>query len=375
MPTLSALLRPDIAALDSYTPVIPVEVLAERLSLPVERIVKLDANENPYGPAPKALAALAALGGPHEAMRSAIYPDPEHTALRRRLSSFLGQPIERIVCGAGSDELIDLLMRLTLTPGSAIVDCPPTFGMYAFNAGLHAARVIEVPRDERFEIDPEGIADAVEQGGRMLFLPAPNNPTGNLLSRADIERLLDLPMLLVVDEAYAEFAGVSALDMVGSRPNLVVLRTFSKWAGLAGLRVGYGVMHEELAGQLWKIKQPYNVNVAALAAAEASLDDAAWLLANVARLNAERERLSAALAGLPGLQPYPSAANFVLCRVTDPAGDHAGRARMIRDELRTRGVLVRYYARHDLRECVRFSIGRPEQNDILLEELRSILTT
>jgi histidinol-phosphate aminotransferase len=372
MSRLNHLLRPDIAALGSYTPVVPVEVLAERLGLPVAQIVKLDANENPYGPAPRALAALADLSK-SQAMRSAIYPDPEHTALRRKLSTYLGQPIERIVCGAGSDELIDLLMRLTLTPGSTIIDCPPTFGMYAFNAGLHAANVIEVPRTEAFDIDIEAIADAVEQGGKLLFLPAPNNPTGNPLARADLLRLLELPMLLVVDEAYAEFAGISALDLVGTYPNLVVLRTFSKWAGLAGLRVGYGVMHEELASQLWKIKQPYNVNVAALVAAEASLDDAEWLMANVARLIAERERLSAALASLPGLQPYPSAANFILCRVHTDTGSAADRARGIRDDLRKRGVLVRYYARPDLCEYVRFSVGTPEQNDTLLRTLGEIL--
>jgi histidinol-phosphate aminotransferase len=143
-PTLENLLRPDIAALEAYTPVVPVEVLAERLGLPPERIVKLDANENPYGPSPRARAALAALGADAQALRSAIYPDPEHTALRRKLSAHISQPIERIVCGAGSDELIDLLMRLTLTPGSTMIDCPPTFGMYAFNAALHGARTHEI---------------------------------------------------------------------------------------------------------------------------------------------------------------------------------------------------------------------------------------
>jgi histidinol-phosphate aminotransferase len=245
--------------------------------------------------------------------------------------------------------------------------------MYAFNAGLHGARVIEVPRDADFTVDIEAIAEAAEAGGRMLFLPAPNNPTGNPLARTEIERLLELPIILVVDEAYAEFAGVSAVDMVGSAPNLVILRTFSKWAALAGLRVGYGVMHEQLAAQLWKIKQPYNVNVAALVAAEASLDDVDWLMANVARLTAERDRMQHELAQLPGLSPYPSAANFILCRVSAADGHHAEKARGIRDELRKRGVLIRYYPRPDLRECVRFTIGTPTQNEIVLAELRTIL--
>jgi histidinol-phosphate aminotransferase len=374
MPTLTDLLRPDITALHAYTPVIPIEILAERLGLPSEQIIKLDANENPYGPAPRALAALAALGSAAESQRSAIYPDPEHNRLRAKISAHLGQPINRIVCGAGSDELIDLLMRLTLTPGSTMIDCPPTFGMYAFNAGLHSANVREVPRDEQFNIDIEAIAEAAEQGGRLLFLPAPNNPTGNPLARSDIERLLELPLLLVVDEAYAEFAGISALDLIGSAPNLVILRTFSKWAGLAGLRVGYGVMDEELAAQLWKIKQPYNVNVAALVAAEASLDDADWLMANVARLNAERDRLIIELAKLPGLNPCPSAANFILCRVqAADSASAAAKASRIRDELRQRGILIRYYPRPDLREYVRFTVGTPAQNEIVLANLREIL--
>lgn len=374
MPLLTELLRPDITALHPYTPVIPIEILAERLGIPSDQIIKLDANENPYGPSPRALAALAALGSPDQALRSAIYPDPEHNRLRAKISSHLGQPLNRIVCGAGSDELIDLLMRLTLTPGSTMIDCPPTFGMYAFNAGLHSAKVVEVPRDEQFNIDIEAIAEAAERGGRLLFLPAPNNPTGNPLARTDIERLLELPMLLVVDEAYAEFAGISALDMVEHAPNLVILRTFSKWAGLAGLRVGYGVMHEELAAQLWKIKQPYNVNVAALIAAEASLDDADWLMANVARLNAERDRLLVELAQLPGLSPCPSAANFILCKVSAGRGTAAERASGIRDELRKRGILIRYYPRPDLCEYVRFTVGTPQQNDTVLATLREILS-
>jgi histidinol-phosphate aminotransferase len=239
---------------------------------------------------------------------------------------------------------------------------------------LHSANVHEVPRDEQFNIDIEAIAEAAEQGGRLLFLPAPNNPTGNPLARSDIERLLELPLLLVVDEAYAEFAGINALDLIGSAPNLVILRTFSKWAGLAGLRVGYGVMDEELAAQLWKIKQPYNVNVAALVAAEASLDDADWLMANVARLNAERDRLIIELAKLPGLNPCPSAANFILCRVqAADSASAAAKASRIRDELRQRGILIRYYPRPDLREYVRFTVGTPAQNEIVLANLREIL--
>ncbi|HEU5012003.1 MAG TPA: histidinol-phosphate transaminase [Roseiflexaceae bacterium] len=379
MPSATHLLRPDIAALESYTPIVPLEVLAARLGLPIDQLVKLDANENPYGPSPRALAAMASY--PYYA----IYPDPEHGRLREKLSHYVGQPPERIICGAGADELIDLLMRAFLTPGDAIINCPPTFGMYAFDAALQAARVINVPRDEAFDVDIEAVAQASEDhGAKMVILTSPNNPSGNLMPRADIERLLELPLLVVVDEAYTEFAGSSVVDLVGHHPNLVVLRTFSKWAGLAGLRVGYGIVHEEIITHLWKIKQPYNVNVAAQVAAEASLDDLEYLTGNIMRIVAERERLYEALSALSGLHVYPSRANFLLCRVLgtkdegrrtkeDGSMKNSGSsATEIKDALAQQGILIRYYRAPELRDCIRVSVGTPEQNDTFLAALRGL---
>ncbi|MEN9933640.1 MAG: hypothetical protein RLZZ387_219 [Chloroflexota bacterium] len=369
MSLISRLLRPDIAALEPYTPIVPIEVLAERLGLPPERIVKLDANENPYGPSPLAREAVAALVR-QDPNPYAIYPDPDHTRLRAAIGGMVGQPPERIICGAGADELIDLLMRAFLLPGDAIVDCPPTFGMYSFDAALYAAQVVSVPRDAAFELDMEGVAEAAERSGaKMLFVAAPNNPGGNPLPRAAVERLLELPLLVVVDEAYAEFAGEHVADMVGGPPNLVVLRTFSKWAGLAGLRVGYALCHEELAGHLRKIKQPYNVNVAAEAAALASIADLDERMEKVRLIVAERERLASELAALPGLHVFPSQANFLLVRV---AGG-AERALAIRDGLRREGVLIRYFGKPGLADCIRISVGTPEQNGLLLEVLRGLV--
>lgn len=369
MPSVTDLIRPDIASLEAYTPIVPLDVLAERLNLPVERIIKLDANENPYGPSPRALAALAA--EPHYA----IYPDPEHTRLRAMLSVYTGQPAARIVCGAGADEIIDLLLRLFLQPGDVVIDCPPTFGMYAFDTAVCGGRLVEVPRRADFSLDLPAIEQAaVETQARVLFITSPNNPSGNLTPSADIERLLKLPLLVVVDEAYIEFAayqaplvrhqgdiGVSA--WVGHYPNLVVLRTFSKWAGLAGLRVGYGLMAEELAAHIWKIKQPYNVNLAAQVAAQASLEDLEYLQANIGRIVAERERMLAALAQLPWLQVYPSQANFILCRVLD------GNALHLKQALERQGILIRYYHKAALRDCIRISIGTAAQNQAVLEAL------
>jgi histidinol-phosphate aminotransferase len=363
MSLAARLVRPEIAELEPYAPILPLDVLAARLGLPVERLVKLDANENPYGPAPRALAALASERFYH------IYPDPGQTRLRAALSDYTGQPAERILAGAGADELIDLILRLCVAPGDAVIDCPPTFGMYRFDTGVCGGRVVVVPRLPDFGLDLPAIERAAaESGAKALFLTAPNNPTGNPLPPAELERLLRLPLLVVVDEAYVEFAGVGQgfAPWVARHENLAVLRTFSKWAGLAGLRVGYGLLPEWLAEQLWKIKQPYNVSVAGQEAAIASLEDRALLLANVERLVAERERLYGLLAEVPFLRPLPSAANFILCRV-------AGRpAREVKLALERQGVLVRYYSSALLQDYVRASVGTPAQTDALLAALAAL---
>jgi histidinol-phosphate aminotransferase len=362
MSTVSRLVRPEIAELEPYTPILPLDVLAARLGLPVERLVKLDANENPYGPSPRALAALAREPYYH------IYPDPGHTRLRAALSDYTGQPAGRILCGAGADELIDLIIRLCIAPGDAVIDCPPTFGMYSFDAGVNGGRVVTVPRNPDFSLDVASIERAAATSdAKILFLTSPNNPTGNLTPPDEIERLLRLPLLVVVDEAYIEFAGGQGVTpWVGRHENLAVLRTFSKWAGLAGLRVGYGLLPEWLAEQLWKIKQPYNVSVAGQEAAIASLDDRAALQENVERIVAERERLLPRLAALPFLEPIPSSANFILCRVKDRD------ARKLKLALEREGVLVRHYSSALLRDYIRVTAGAPAQSERLMEALQRL---
>ena len=362
---LEALLRPDVAAMEEYTPILPFDVLSARLGLPPERIIKMDANENPYGPSPKALAALASFPHHH------IYPDPEQTALRAALARYLGIPADRILAGAGADELIDLVCRLFLYPGDGVIVCPPTFGMYRFDALIQGARVVEVPRRDDFSLDVQAVerlctsADGTPPP-KLIFLASPNNPDGGLVSRADLLRLLRLPVVIVLDEAYVEFAGESALALTAEHTNLIILRTFSKWAGLAGLRVGYGIFPMALMRHLWKIKQPYNVNTAATAAALASLDDLDYLWGNVRRLVAERERLQRELARFDFLRPLPSRSNFVLCQVV-------GRdARALKLALERRGILVRYFDRPGLRSCIRVSAGKPEHTDALLAALREV---
>ncbi len=367
------LLLPHIAELEPYTPIVPFEVLSRQLGRPPEQIIKLDANENPYGPAPAVRETLARYPFAH------IYPDPEQRDLRAALADYTGVPAEHILAGSGADELIDLICRLTLAPGDAIIDCPPTFGMYSFDAGLTGARVLQAWRRADFSVDVERISElangkSVNQGDsdspiyrstKLLFLTSPNNPDGSLLDPADLERLLKLPLLVILDEAYIEFAGLehSLVRWVPEHDNLIVLRTFSKWAGIAGLRLGYGIFPRWLMPTLWKAKQPYNVNVAAAVAGLTSLAQRAVIQPTVDALIAERERLYRALSAVQFLRPYPSRANFVLCRVE-------GRdAKELKAALAAHGILVRHYAKPGLENCIRVSAGRPEQTDALLEAL------
>jgi len=350
--------------MEPYTPILPFEVLSEQLGYAPEDIVKLDANENPYGPSPRVREALAAMPYPH------IYPDPESRYLRRALAEYIDMPVDYLLAGHGADELIDLVMRLLIEPGDAIVNCPPTFGMYPFDAAVNGARVLSLPRCADFSLDVERIAAAVadDPSAKLLFVTSPNNPDGGLLSNDDVRHLLELPLVVVLDEAYVEFAGLehSRISWVPERDNLIVLRTFSKWAGLAGLRLGYGAFPLPIIEHLWKIKQPYNISVAAQVAGLASLADLDYLQANVARLLAERERLMAALKQIAYLHPYPSYANFILCRV-------AGRdAHILRETLAERGILIRYYNSPGLADHVRFSVGTSEQTERLLAELREV---
>lgn len=369
---IDSFIRQEIAAMAPYTPIVPFNVLSRRLNRRPEDIIKLDANENPYGPSPRIYRALADEAYYH------IYPDPESTALREALSKYTGIDAAHIVAGHGADELIDLVIRLFITPGDAVLNCPPTFGMYPFDTELNGGRVVTVPRREDFSVDVARLVSTVSHSQdregastrmpKLLFLTSPNNPDGGLLGDAALRELLALPLIVVLDEAYVEFAGQetfspSRAHWVQEHENLIVLRTFSKWAGLAGLRVGYGIFPQWIRTQLLKIKQPYNVNVAGTAAAIASLEDVAYLMENVQKIVHEREQLRAALEQIDFLEPYPSHANFILCRVNGrPAAE-------LKAELAQQGILIRYFNTPGLQEHIRISVGKPSETEALLKAL------
>src|SRR5215207_7383501 len=279
--TSRSAVRRCIAEIAAYAGPDDPEYLAKRLGRPVESIIKLDANENPFGTSPLVQEMLSTYNG------YSVYPDAAQRSARAALAEYAGVPAESLILGNGADELIDLLMRAYLDPGDELVDFPPSFAMYAFNAQLQDAKVVAVPRNDDFSIDVEATLSAITPRTKLILLTSPNNPTGTVMPTADVRRILETGYLVVLDEAYFEFANAdgqgfeSMIGEVASYPNLVVLRTFSKWAGLAGLRIGYGVFPAEVSEHIWKLKPPFNVSVAALVAMKAALDDRAHLLGTV----------------------------------------------------------------------------------------------
>ena len=354
--------RPHLLSLKGYEAVDPPEVLAKRAGMPESEIVKLDANESPYGPSPRVTEAMPGVPRLH------LYPDPAQVAMRAAVARYLGVGAEQIVVGNGSDEIIDLVFRTVLGPDDSVLVCVPTFGMYEFTAQVCGARSVEVERDEAFEIDVDAVLAAVDASTKIITVASPNNPSGNSTPADVIERLLESEAIVMVDEAYAEFGGTSVTGQVARHPNLVVLRTFSKWGGLAGLRAGYGVMEPAMADLLLRAKPPYNINQATEYAVLASLADTDTLNERAAAIIEERGRLFAALHELPGVTPLPSDANFILCHVPE------GRGKAIYDGLTRSGVFVRYYSRASMADYLRISVGTPEQTGRLIAALAQALS-
>ncbi|MCD9639347.1 hypothetical protein HAX54_023787 [Datura stramonium] len=354
-------IRSHLRKLSPYQPILPFEVLSSRLGRKPEDIVKLDANENPYGPPPEVFNALGDMKFPY------IYPDPESRTLRAALAKDSDLEAEYILAGCGADELIDLIMRCVLDPGDKIVDCPPTFTMYEFDAAVNGADVIKVPRNPDFSLDVERIAEVVEhEKPKCIFLTSPNNPDGSIIDDATLLKILHLPILVILDEAYIEFSGMeSKMKWVKQHENLIVLRTFSKRAGLAGLRVGYGAFPLSIIEFLWRAKQPYNVSVAAEVAACAALQNPTYLENVKVALVQERERLFSLLKEVPFLDPYPSYSNFILCRVTSGMD-----AKKLKEDLATMGVMIRHYSHEELKGYVRVSVGKPEHTEALMKCLK-----
>jgi len=321
-------------------------------------VIKLNTNENPYPPSPRVAEALGRAAD--ETIR--LYPDPEARALRARASDVYGVPADHILAGNGSDELIALILRATIDPGARVAFPVPTYILYETLVAVQGGEAVCVPFPEDFALPP-GVAAA---RARVTVLCNPNSPSGTLVPFRRVEALARaVAGVLVVDEAYVDFARESALALVGRLPNVVVLRTFSKSFSLAGLRVGLAFGHPDLLAGLRTVKDSYNLSRLAQAAAVAALDDLEWMKANVARIQTTRARLGPELERL-GFRVLPSEANFVLAR--RPGLDLAPVARA----LATRDILVRHFTTHGLHDALRITVGTDAEIDTLLSTLREL---
>lgn len=360
MPRPIGTTHPYVDTLEPYVPP-DLEAVAAQSGVGRDELLRLSANENQLGPSPDVSPALA------QHTEYAFYP--EYAPLREALARYVGVAPDQVVLSNGADEAIDLLIRLLVEPGQTVVVCPPTFGMYEFCARVNRCRVLVVPRRPDFSLDLPAIVEQVKAGAgdvRLLFLASPGNPHGLATPLDDLSLLLELPLFVAVDEAYIEFGGKSAVSLIGSHDNLIVIRTFSKWAGLAGLRLGYTLSEPRLASSIDRLRAPYNVNSAAVVAALATLADLATVRANVRHLVAERERVRSALAEFTWLEPLPSQTNFILCRVIHKTGQG------VADGLARRGILVQAFSEPPMDAYVRIGVGRPEQNGAVLRALGSL---
>jgi len=357
---ITKLFRRDLRELRPYEAVDSPEALAEIAGIPAEEIIRLNANENPYGPSPRVQEALGCYNSYH------IYPDAHQSVPRRALAEYTGISADHILVGAGADELIDLVLRATLEPRDKVISCPPTFGMYSFSTQVNGGILVSIPRDKEFQVDLPKVRKAIGTMSKAIFLTSPNNPTGNPVSEDIILSLLQEDILVVVDETYFEFSGQTVAPLVAEYSNLVVLRTLSKWAGLAGLRLGYGIMAPQLLHLLMDIKQPYSISAAAEVALLTSIEDLAYLRHNVDAIVQERERLFSKLTSIQGIAPWPSLGNFLLCDIS------GGKATQVFQGLARRGIFVRYFNAPRLRDSLRISVGKPEDTDALVEALEEV---
>ncbi|PIQ81955.1 MAG: histidinol-phosphate transaminase [Candidatus Omnitrophica bacterium CG11_big_fil_rev_8_21_14_0_20_64_10] len=355
--------RRALSEIRPYRPGKPIEEVERELG--ISGAVKLASNENPLGPSPKALEAIRrALPNLHR------YPESGAPRLTGKLAARLQVGPEQLILGNGSDELITLAVRAFVEPGDEVIVADPTFLIYGIAARIAGARVRVVPsRDFRYDL--EGMAGAFSPRTRIVFIANPDNPTGTFVTRAELERFLQRcpdRVLVFLDEAYAELVDApdypDGLTHVGKKP-VFVTRTFSKAYGLAGLRVGYGVGAPEIVAALQKVREPFNVNSLAQAAAEAALDDAEFLERTRALLREEKGKIQAALKRL-NLPAVPSAANFILFQA---GPDAAG----LMERLLRRGVIVRGMTAWGLSEHVRVTVGLPEENLRFIEALTAAL--
>jgi histidinol-phosphate aminotransferase len=360
--------RRAVLLLDDYEPGRSVQEVSREFGVPLERIVKLASNENPYGPSPEALAAI-----PTEFGNLHMYPWQEFTDLRSRVAEANGVKPSEVVLGSGSESIVQMIPRLYIESGDEVIVAPQSYSRYAVGSALMNGVVRKVPlRDYHFDL--EAIANAINERTRIIWLCSPNNPTGTIVRRGEMDAFLrKVPdtVAVVIDQAYGEF--VEARDYADGvafvregRRNVIVLKTFSKAYALAGLRLGYAVADHAICQMLDRIEETFFLNRAATAAGQAALADTAWLERSVAAINKGRAYLASGLTEL-GCRVVPSQANFLLVDVGVDAN-------VLFERLMRRGLILRPAGVWGYPKHLRVTVGTPEQNEMCLRELAAELS-
>jgi len=364
-PELPFHLNPALATLPVYQPGRPVEEVARELGLDARNVIKLASNENPLGPSPLALAAM------RKAARQAhFYPDGNAYYFKRKLAEHLAVDPSNLILGNGSNDIIEFLGHALMGPGDDVIVSEFCFAIYPIVTRLLGANVITVPA-RSYGHDLAAMQRALTPRTKAIFIANPNNPTGTLASSDEVTKLIDETpsnVVIVMDEAYLEFLE-QPLDLIpfirsGQRPNLILMRTFSKIYGLAGLRLGYGIAAPAFIAALEKIRQPFNVNLIAQAAGLAALDDTPHVEKTRATNLAGRAYLERQFSRL-GLEFVPSHANFTLVRVGDGHG--------VFEAMQKEGVITRPMGGYKLPEWIRISVGTMTQNRRCISALKKIL--
>lgn len=355
--------RPELRRLSGYISArhLAKEIADEESERKTKRkMIYLDANENPFG------SVLGKIAG----VELSRYPDPYAESLRAKLARYVSVKPEQILIGNGSDEIIWLLLFAFVAPRDEVVVMEPSFAMYRIFAELAGARVRSIALESNYSLDAQKLLKTVNAKTKIIFLCSPNNPTGNVLPLADVEKIVRVSKkLVVVDEAYIEFApGSSALRLLKKYPNLILLRTFSKAWGLAGLRVGYALGDKEIIQTLQKVRAPYSVDVLAASLAERALTKRKQMEMSVRKIIVERKKLEMALKKM-SLKIFPSVANFVLVRFP-----MKWNASTIQQTLSKKfGLIVRDFNKPGLENCFRVTVGTPRENELLLTALKQVL--
>ncbi|MEE8400989.1 MAG: histidinol-phosphate transaminase [Candidatus Hydrothermarchaeaceae archaeon] len=352
--------RKGIDGIPPYVPGKTKEEIAKKYGLDKNSIIKMGSNENPLGPSERAVLAIE-----KNTVNVSVYPENTYTKLRSKIAGYVGVKKNQVIVGNGSDEVLDMAVKMFMEEGSEAVIPTPTFSMYRKLVELYNGKCAFAPLRNDFKFDVDAILEKITENTSLAIICSPNNPTGSTISEGGLRRILERDIAVILDEAYAEFSSESLVKLVREYNNLVVLRTFSKAFGLAGLRAGYGVADSRIISLLLRIKIPFSLNLLAEKAAIAALEDRDHLKRSVELARAGRDFLLEELTKIKGIRPYPSQANFIFMKLNLKADS-------VVEALYRKGIIVRDCSSGDA-NYIRVSTGTMEDNKKFLKAFREVI--